>query len=211
MRILIAEDDFISRSLLDTTLRKWGHEVVAYNDGLSAHEALLREDAPQLAILDWMMPGKDGDEVCRLVREQRPPTNLYLILLTARSSKQDLVKGLESGADDFVAKPFDRAELRAKVNAGAHTIELQNNLAARLRELETSLAHVKQLQGILPICSYCSRVRDDQDYWQKVESYLMLHTDVQLSHAVCPQCYDGIVTLMLEETMAKMKADSLGE
>lgn len=211
MRILIAEDDFISRSLLDTTLRKWGHEVVAYNDGLSAHEALLREDAPQLAILDWMMPGKDGDEVCRLVREQRPPTNLYLILLTARSSKQDLVKGLESGADDFVAKPFDRAELRAKVNAGAHTIELQNNLAARLRELETSLAHVKQLQGILPICSYCSRVRDDQDYWQKVESYLMLHTDVQLSHAVCPQCYDGIVTPMLEETMAKMKADSLDE
>lgn len=193
MKILVAEDDHFSRSLLENALRKWGHEVVLYYDGLSACDALLKGGSPQLAILDWMMPGSDGTAVCRRVREQRPGANLHLILLTARRSKEDLVEGLESGADDFVTKPFNHAELRARVAVGARMVELRNNLDNRVRELEASLAHVKRLQGILPICSYCKRVRDDKDYWKQVEAYVADHTGAQFSHSICPDCYSGRV------------------
>lgn len=206
MRVLIAEDDHISRSLLEMALKKWGHEVTPYHDGSSAYSALLLEGAPQLAILDWMMPGKDGVDICRALRAEHPGANFYIILLTARRSKEDLVEGLESGADDFVTKPFNHAELRARVGVGARMIELRNDLAARVRELEESLAHVKQLQGILPICAYCKRVRDDSDYWQQVESYVTLHTDAQFSHGICPDCYEGRVQAEIAAFKEKVQA-----
>ncbi len=199
MQILIAEDDPVSRRVLEATLVRWEHEVVVTTDGTEALAALQKEDAPSLAILDWMMPGMDGVEVCRHVRRMNAPAPPYLILLTAKGSKEDMVAGLDAGADDYVTKPFDRDELRARVQVGARVVALQRNLAEHVSELEEALSRVKQLQGILPICSYCKKIRDDQNYWQRVESYISDHSEAEFSHSVCPQCYERVVKPQLEK------------
>jgi sigma-B regulation protein RsbU (phosphoserine phosphatase) len=192
MRILIAEDDPVSRCFLEATLVKSGYEVTVTCDGHQAWEAL-QHDAPAIAILDWMMPGIDGVEVCRRARAIQSPTPTYLILLTAKSEKGDIVQGLDAGADDYVTKPFDRRELHARINVGLRVSELQRNLADRIADLEAALTRVKQLQGLLPMCSYCKKVRDDQNYWQQVDSYVSKHSEVEFSHSICPTCYDRLI------------------
>jgi phosphoserine phosphatase RsbU/P len=199
MRVLIAEDDMVSRRVLEATLVKFGYEVVVADDGAQAWAALQSADAPHLAILDWMMPEIDGVEVCRRVRALPTATPPYLILLTAKGSKEDVVTGLEAGANDYLTKPFDRAELRARVQVGAHVLELQGNLAARVRELEAALLQVNQLQGLLPICSYCKKIRDEQNYWHRVESYISEHAEVEFSHGICPACYTNVVQPQLDQ------------
>ncbi len=137
MKILIADDDATSRLVLTGVLKKHGHDVVMTVDGSEAWLAMQRPDAPRLAILDWMMPGLAGVEVCRLIRGVATDEPPYLILLTSMGSKADIVAGLEAGADDYLAKPFDAGELRARVDVGRRMIELQ----ARLHEAHDALAH----------------------------------------------------------------------
>ncbi|MBA3440519.1 MAG: diguanylate cyclase [Pyrinomonadaceae bacterium] len=139
MKILIAEDDLVSRRVLQTTLVKWGHDVVVASDGDEALAALECADAPPLAILDWMMPGMDGVEVCRRARRSHSATPTYIILLTAKTEKEDVVAGLEAGADDYLTKPFVRAELHARIEVGARIIKLQKGLADRVEELNQAL------------------------------------------------------------------------
>ena len=202
MKILIAEDDAVSRRVLEATLAKFGYDVVVAADGAEAWAALEGEDAPQLAILDWMMPEIDGVEICRRLRSIPSATPPYLILLTAKSGKENVVKGLDAGANDYLTKPFDRAELRARVQVGAHVLELQNNLADRVRELEDALAQVRQLEGLLPICSYCKKIRDEQNFWQGVDHYISEHTDVLFSHGICPDCYRDVIQPQLDQRTA---------
>jgi len=199
MRILIAEDEPISRRVLEATLAKWGHEVLVCCDGSDAWQTLQREDAPPLVILDWMMPGMDGVEICQRLRATRAAKPVYIILLTAKGRKEDIIAGLEAGADDYIIKPFDREELRARLQVGVRILKLQSALADRVRELQEALSRVKRLQGLLPICSYCKRIRDDRNYWQQVEAYVAEHSDVQFSHSVCPECYGKFVKPMLEK------------
>ena len=193
MKILIAEDDPVSRRILEATFVKWGYEVSVTLDGRQAWDVLQRQDAPSLAILDIMMPGMDGLEICRRVRHSSSTTPPYLILLTAMSDKEDVVRGIQAGANDYLSKPFDREELRVRVGVGVQMLALQKALAERVEELEEALSQVKQLQGMLPICSYCQKIRDDQNYWQKVENYISDHTDVQFSHGICPECYERVI------------------
>ncbi|MEP6706770.1 MAG: response regulator [Pyrinomonadaceae bacterium] len=193
MKILIAEDDPVSRRILEATLVNWGYEVSVNLDGRQAWEALQREDAPTLAILDIMMPGMDGLEICRKVRQLPNATPPYLILLSAMSGKEQVVRGIRAGANDYLTKPFHREELRVRVGVGMQMLTLEKALAERVAELEAALSQVKQLQGILPICSYCKKVRDDQNYWQKVENYISDHADVQFSHGICPDCYEHVI------------------
>ena len=192
MRILIAEDDAVSRSMLGGILQKWGYEVVVATNGAEAWQALQSENPPPLAILDWMMPEMDGLEVCRKVRQSPCTLQPYLILLTARVGKRDVVEGLEAGADDFMTKPFDRDELRARLHVGERILGLQNSLAGRVQELEAALTRVRQLQGLLPICSYCKKIRNDRNYWQQVESYISEHTEAVFSHGICPECFEKV-------------------
>jgi two-component system cell cycle response regulator len=128
MRILIAEDEPVSRLLLERFLQQWGYEVVSASDGDEAWWILQREDAPRLAILDWMMPGMDGPQICREVRRRVGQPYTYLILLTAKAQKEDLVEGLEAGADDYLTKPFDANELRVRLRAGRRILDLQEYL-----------------------------------------------------------------------------------
>jgi diguanylate cyclase (GGDEF)-like protein len=149
MRILIAEDDIVSSRLLTATLRKWGHEVVTTVNGLDAWAALQLPDAPQLAILDWMMPGIEGPEVCRRVRAKNETAHIYLILLTALQNKEQRVEGLEAGADDYVSKPFDRHELQARLKVGERIVGLQSSLAQRVKELEAAIVDRQQAENAL--------------------------------------------------------------
>jgi PAS domain S-box-containing protein len=135
MRILVAEDDAVSRRVLTAALAKWGYEVVVTADGLEAWQALQEDDAPELAILDWMMPGIDGLELCRRLRGRKESRAAYVILLTAKSRPEDIAIGLNAGADDYVTKPFERAELAARVKAGVRVVELQRSLVAHVQEL----------------------------------------------------------------------------
>jgi sigma-B regulation protein RsbU (phosphoserine phosphatase) len=189
MRLLIAEDDQVSRRFLEHTLTRCGYEVVVTSDGTAAWQALEGPDAPPLAILDWVMPGLEGLEICRRLRLRATPTPTYIILLTAKSGKDEIVAGLRAGADDYLTKPFDLEELRARVLVGFRLIELQRKLADRVQELADALAHVKQLRGLLPICAWCKKVRDDKNYWQQLETYVSRHSDAQFSHGICPECY----------------------
>lgn len=201
MRILIAEDDAVTRLALETILTHWGYEVQAVTNGSEAWEALRAPDAPRLALLDWMMPELDGLEVCRLARtlEREEPT--YVIMLTARAAKEDVITGLHNGADDYITKPFDKDELRARLHVGERMVELQRRLALRVRELEEAISNIHLLQGLLPICSYCKRIRDDQNYWQSVEAYISQHTEARFSHGICPQCFEGVVRPEIEKEL----------
>jgi DNA-binding response OmpR family regulator len=206
MRVLIAEDDATARRVLEALLARWGHEVVAVEDGEAAWEALRAEDAPRLAILDWMMPKVDGVEVCRRVRRMAGGEGIYIILLTARSEQEDLVAGLGAGADDFVTKPFEPEELRARVTVGERVAGLQAALQRRVTELEEALDQIKTLRGLLPICSYCKKIRDDQNYWQRVETYLAQHSDARFTHGICPECYQKHVVPQIEEVRRRKQA-----
>jgi len=189
MQVLIAEDDRVTGELLARALRRWNHEATLVPDGAQAWSILRAATAPTLAILDWMMPEMDGPEVCRRVRAERPDGNMYLLLVTAREGRGDLIAGLDAGADDYVVKPFDPEELRARVSVGMRVLALQQKLAERVTELQAALANVKQLRGLLPICSYCKRIRGDDQYWQQVEGYITAHSDAQFSHGICPSCF----------------------
>jgi phosphoserine phosphatase RsbU/P len=188
MKILIAEDDPVSRRLLQAALIKWGYEVIVTTNGKEAWETLQQPEAPSLLVMDWLMPEMDGVEVCRQARENPALKSAYIILLTSRGSKEDIVQGLQAGADDYVTKPFDHGELRARVQVGSRVVQLQSALADRVKELEEAIASVKQLQGLLPICSYCKKIRDDGNYWHRVESYIAGHANVRFSHGICPDC-----------------------
>lgn len=188
MKVLIAEDDSTSRMILKAILVKWGYEVVETSNGDEAWQALQREDAPRLAILDWIMPGISGDQLCRKVRELPTLLPIYIILLTVRRDKADVIAGLEAGANDYVRKPFDREELRARVRVGERVVKLETNLVQRIQELQDASAHIKRLQGILPICMYCHKIRTDKESWERLENYISEHSDAEFSHGICPDC-----------------------
>jgi CheY-like chemotaxis protein len=189
MHVLIAEDDRVTGEILARTLQRWNHETTVVGDGGKAWEYLRASSSPTLAILDWMMPEMDGPEVCRRVRADLPLANMYLLLVTAREGRSDVIVGLDAGADDYIIKPFDPEELRARISVGVRVLGLQQKLAERVTELQAALSNVKQLHGLLPICSYCKRIRGDDQYWQQVEGYIAQHSNAEFSHGICPACF----------------------
>ena len=150
MRILIAEDDVTSRLILENMLIKWGYVVVSATDGNDAWKKLQEEDAPKLAILDWMMPGMEGIEICRKIRENsnKEDQYTYVTLLTAKESKENIVTGMDAGADDYITKPFDMHELRVRVRAGQRIVQLQSELLEAKKKLEIQ-SRTDPLTGVL--------------------------------------------------------------
>ena len=199
MRVLIAEDDPVSRRALEATLSRWGYEVTVTSDGEEAWSAAQDEACPKLVILDWMMPGMTGPEVCAKVRTLPHGGHLYVLLLTAKDRTEDVVAGLEAGADDYICKPFHPDELEARVRAGRRIIELQAALADRIDELERAQREVRELQDLLPICAYCKKIREGDDYWRSLEAYFHDHSDTRFSHGICPDCYDRVVRPQLDD------------
>jgi len=174
----VAEDDVVSQKLLRVNLERLGHEVVTANDGAAAWTEFEREPV-RIVVSDWMMPEMDGLTLCEKVRAREGTEYTYFILLTAKTGRENYQEAMQKGVDDFLNKPLDREEL---VN--------------RLRVAERILGfakQIRQLKELLPICSYCKKIRDDQNYWQQIESYIHNHTGSDFSHSICPECYDTVV------------------
>jgi DNA-binding response OmpR family regulator len=190
VRILIAEDDLHCHSLLTAVLEKYGHEVVPTRDGAAAWAELQRPDAPRLAILDRMMPGLDGLEVCRKVRALPTDRQPYILMLTALGEKEHVAEGLDAGANDYLGKPFSPLELRARIAAGERSVAVLDRATTRSDELRTALAQVKTIRGIVSICCHCNKIRENANDWTKVEAYVAKHTEAKFSHGMCPDCLD---------------------
>lgn len=205
MKVLIADDGLTIRKLLEAYLTQWGYETVSASDGNEAWRLLQEPDSPSLVILDWLMPGMDGVEVCRKARQLERGKLFHIIILTALDSKGHLITALEAGADDFISKKFDMDELHARIKVGERVVNLKAELAGRIKELEKAALHIKQLQGILPICMYCHKIRDEGEIWQNLEKYLRENTDAILSHGLCPDCFKKYYPELLEDTDNKHK------
>ncbi len=204
LKILVAEDDVISRKLVTSSLQKWGYTVTAVEDGGKAW-AQVQSDLPHLAIIDWMMPEMDGIELCRKIRKLKCDYYTYIIILTSLSELENIVSGLDAGADDYMTKPFNLKELRARINVGLRVINLEANLNHHVRKLQEALNKVEILQGLLPICCYCKKVRDDKNYWQQVETYISNHSELQFSHGVCPECFEKYLKPQIEKAEQESK------
>ena len=190
VRALIADDDPVTAAALAGSLRRWAIDVTVVHDGQDAWNIICGERQPSLAIVDWMMPGIDGVELCRRIRSNSAHAHMYVLLLTARDSRADVVAGLEAGADDYLVKPFDAEELRARVHTGLRVLSLQKKLAEQIAMLQETIANVKQLKGLLPMCSYCKSIRKDEHYWEQLEAYISDNSDAEFSHGVCPKCME---------------------
>lgn len=188
MKILIAEDCDITRFKLEGILSGWGYEAVTASDGSRAWDRLHGENAPTLALLDWSMPGKSGVEICQEIRLEETLNPPYIILLTSRDDKNEIIEGLRSGADDYIIKPFDIDILKVRIEVGQRVLNLQSNLARRIEELQKAVQHIELLRGIIPICMYCKKIRNDQESWEQMEKYISEHSKAQFSHGICPEC-----------------------
>jgi DNA-binding response OmpR family regulator len=173
MKILVADDDDFSRALLARVLESLGHEVADVADGEAAWVALQREYFPVL-VTDWMMPGISGPDLCRLLRSTQRDNYTYVILLTVRGGKESYLEGMRAGSDDFITKPFDEEQLATRLGVAERILGLRQ--------------HVSRLEGLLPICAYCKKIRDENQKWQAVEKYVGERSRTQFSHGICPEC-----------------------
>lgn len=191
MHILIAEDNPTTQKLLESLLIKMGHQVTIVSDGEAAWNQLQRDnvDTPRLALLDWMMPRMHGPDLCRRIRSA---THLsiqpYLILVTSRDGRDDLIAGLKAGADDYLAKPFEHADLQARVRAGVRYIEAQERLREFSARLAEAQAELTRLRHLLPICAACLNIREEKTYWQAVHQLLSGLPAGKYTHGLCPAC-----------------------
>ncbi|MCD6362290.1 MAG: response regulator [Armatimonadetes bacterium] len=187
MRILCVDDDPATRALLKRALEAAGYEVIPATGGDEAIR-IWEEQRPQIVITDWVMPGADGEQLCRHIRAAHDERYTYIIMLTVKELQEDVLAGLRAGADDYIKKPFDRHELVQRVKAGHRIIRLETTLAEKIGELREALGRVRTLEGILPTCSYCGKIRDEDGNWHTLESYIRHTTLAEFSHGYCPEC-----------------------
>jgi sigma-B regulation protein RsbU (phosphoserine phosphatase) len=185
LKILAVEDDPVARKILVQALRRLGYDDVSEaRDGAEAL-ALLEKEPARVIVSDWIMPGMDGLALCRQIRARVKSEYVYFILLTSREADiENQREATEAGVDDFLVKPLDLQELWMRLR-----------VAERILRYATQ---VQQLEAFLPICSYCKKVRDDQNYWQQIEGYINARTGSEFSHSVCPDCYKQVILPELE-------------
>ena len=198
MRILTVDDDPVVRRLVRRVLEDAGHEVAEAGSGVEGLEVWERERLP-LVITDCLMPHMDGAALCRHIRQLEGDRYTYVIMLTVSETQDAIAAGFAAGADDYITKPFSRRELLMRVAAGVRLLELQDALAAKIAELQAALARVDTLEGLLPMCAYCKRIRDDAGHWHPVDAYIQERTDVSFSHGLCKDCYESTVLPELEQ------------
>ncbi len=191
MKVLAVEDDDLSRSVLRRSLERLGHEVIDTKDGEEAWMVWLKEK-PRVVVSDWRMPKLDGLKLCRRLRAQQGQEYLYFILLTGTGgSGQNRRAAADAGVDDFLTKPIDLSELWMRLRVAERIL--------------TYTIKVHRLEEMMPMCSYCKKIRDDRNYWQQIESYINERTGTEISHSVCPDCYQRVVI----PELARLKREAL--
>ena len=189
MKILIAEDEFTTRMLVQVSLENWGYRVESVADGNEAWSILKQKAAPNIAILDWEMPELNGLEVCRKVKEMGSENPPYIILLTGRDKKKDIVQGFDAGADDYMTKPFNDNELRARVRVAERQVRTQTSLLETVTELKEVLNQLEMIQGGMEVCQSCYKVFSTSDNeWYSIQEVIKDHGDLRFIHTICPDC-----------------------
>ncbi len=193
-RILVADDDPVVRRVIQRAIEEDGWAVQLAADGHEAWRAIEGADPPRIVVLDWSMPGIDGIDICRRVRGRAGVSYVYLLMLTARADKDDVVRALDSGADDYLVKPFHPEELRSRIRAAERIIDLESALEERVRELEAERKHSAQLEGLLPICMHCKRIRNEGgagvQQWEPLEQYIGERSEATFTHSLCDECLE---------------------
>jgi sigma-B regulation protein RsbU (phosphoserine phosphatase) len=181
--VLIVDDDPVITTLLAAMVSAAGYAAHTAANGVEAWAAFQRAPA-SVVISDWLMPELDGMELCRRVRARPDEPYVYFILITASGGKQQYAAGMEAGADDFIFKPLDLDELRARLRVAERILGLRREL--------------RRLEGLLPICSYCKRIHDASGTWSSLEEYVERHTEAQFSHGICEECFQSVVQPQLD-------------
>ena len=177
MRVLVADDEVVARVLLESMLRRLGHEAVSVSDGEAAWEAF-RDESFQVLISDWRMPGLDGPELCFRIRERSWARYPYLILITALDKKGHYQEGMNAGADDFLSKPVDPAEVAARLRVAERVVGLSTEN--------------QQLRALLPTCPTCNKIRDENNQWMPLEKFAAKRTGAEFRQRSCPECLAGV-------------------
>jgi DNA-binding response OmpR family regulator len=178
MKILVVEDEIDSRETLRLLLELDGHHVVSAQNGSEGWRAYTLSPF-RVVISDWLMPEMDGLELCRRIRAAEGPSYSYVILVSALKGKSSYLQGMAAGADDFISKPYDPDELKSRLIVAERIISVQDR--------------VKRLEGILPTCMYCKKIRDEQNEWVGIEAYISKRSQASFSHGVCPTCYETVL------------------
>lgn len=185
IKVLIAEDDPISRKLLTTILEQLQYRVEACENGELAWQAF-EKDPTQIVVTDWLMPKMDGLALTRKIRHRKVDQYTYIILLTANvQSEENYYAAMEAGVDDFLEKPLDRDRLWSRLRVAERILNYTHRIG--------------RLEAMMPICSYCKKIRDGKDYWQQVEEYMTEQTGATFSHSICPDCYDKVIKPQLKD------------
>jgi len=172
-----------------------GHDVIVTEEGGEAWDAF-HTGRPQIVITDLEMPKIDGLQLCQKIRAEHQDKYVYIIILTAREGKKAYIEGLDAGADDFMHKPVDMDELAARLR-----------VAARILSMQTEM---RQLEGLLPICSYCKKIRDENDSWMPIEGYISTRTEATFSHGACPSCVEKYIRPQMQEIRSRKQHDPSG-
>jgi sigma-B regulation protein RsbU (phosphoserine phosphatase) len=188
MKLLLIEDHADIAANITEFFEGRGDAVEHVADGAAGLQKAL-SDPYDAIVLDLLLPGLDGLSLCRQLRHAGR-TQVPVLMLTAKDLLADKIEGFEAGADDYLVKPFDAEELRARVHTGLRIVSLQDRLAEQVAVLQEAIANVKQLKGLLPMCSYCKSIRNDGDYWQQLETYISDHSEAEFSHGICPNCFE---------------------
>ena len=196
-RILLVDDNPTNLTVLLQTLDGQGYDLLVAQNGVEALE-IARKAKPDLVLLDILMPKLNGYDTCVRLKEDPATREAPVIFMSALDEVEEKVRGFEVGAVDYITKPFQTREVVCRVSTHLELQRLRRQLAARVSDLEAALAEVKRLSGLLPICAYCKRIREGDDYWQQVEAYIANHTEAQFSHGVCPDCFERHVKPEIE-------------
>lgn len=200
--ILIVDDVPQNLQVLGGILKKKDYRIAAATSGIQALQ-MIEKVLPDLILMDIMMPEMDGFEVCRRLKEMPKVKEIPVIFLTARTETDDIIQGFSVGATDYVTKPFNAAELLARVHTHLELKRSRDSERELIRQLKEALANVKHLSGLLPICANCNKIRDDKGYWQRVEKYIESRSDAQFSHGICPDCLQELYPDMAERIAEK--------
>jgi phosphoserine phosphatase RsbU/P len=188
MKLLVAEDEYTTRLMVQVILEQWGYRVDSVEDGNAAWEVLRKADGPKIAILDWEMPGINGVELCTKVKMLERDTPIYVIILTGRDAQNDILQGFDAGADDYITKPFDENELRARVRVAERLVTIQEELVISNNELREVLNHVETLQANLPVCTSCQKIQNYDESWRPLAEYTLAKNDPRFFFTICPEC-----------------------